>query len=720
MLASLLRTGLACVVTSLCAQTTICAQGEGSVGSNGLEPKISITSRTVGSPTEIRITGLVPQPGTSSLQLILSSNAGHVDLTPFGLPGAALGLDISGFSNANFTPLVIVPPSGQATFPFTPPLPLQGQTVYLQAVAFDPAAATAGIALSEARALTFGTGVRTTISSSGASPSNQALFRFFDDGAHVGPVLPALSGIEILDASLTATHDSLPTAADRPARDDTDVNRPRIVLADGSSLYRYRNALGRHGLFVISDGGREFHSIVEVAGVIEPCMAASPFEPFVAVTAPGAGPEFSGAELLLLRVDGENIAGTNRPVHPIVFSGATNGFEAETLSLTFLQGALICSDGTTLVRIPTDLSAPPAIVQLPPSGGIVPIDIDEEIAWSEDGSTAAFTAGATNVSRDVYVLQATGGIINLTQDAGDYDGVSYADIAEGGRLALSPDGSRIAYVKKETWGDLYVRDTTVGSPVFNLTDIASFGESLESEAAVQFASATAVMFTNGTEPETLDLYVGMVPLGGGIASVVNLTASSGFTSPPFGQGANLTLLGRSCLAGCGTVYRMNQGPGTPETVVLVPDTATPTNATVLPNVTNFVGSAGYTGGALVAVTTTSTSEVLRVEPSGSIAPAFAAAPGETVAAVIADRASSFAIAITTSGGQESLVLIPPTGPVVAVPGVQVTKLARSAAFLTSGAILISTDPSTGPVQTFHIDPSGAVVAMASPLPISFY
>lgn len=575
------------------------AQGAGLVGGNGLEPRVRVTGHAVGAPSALVVENLVPSPGTATLHIAVSPESGHLDLGPVGLPGAALGIDLTPTSGSVlWLPPFQVPASGTFSLPFVPPTSLLGTTLYVQALNMDATAPVGGVALSDAVAVTFAASAHSVVASTGPSATSQSLLRVFTGGQIQGPVLPPLDGIEIMPVQLSATHGTRPLDTSVALQDDEHPGRPRILLPHGGALYRYRLSTGEEGWFLVRDHGSRYIHFLQAAQGFAPIAAASPFEPLAAVLATNPQPAYGGARLFLLRTDGENVPGTPSPVHPVIFPSSLGTFDLDPTSLTFLDGALLMSNGASLVRLPTDLSSGPAAVSVPPSGGLPPADYDEELAWSADGTTAAFTAGQSDTQRDVYVVQATGATFNVTQSPGEYEDVSYRDMVDGGRLALAPDASRVAYVKSVAGSkELFVQDLTSIIPTAQLTSNSFFENTIDEELGIFMAGAETVSFHAGVTGLNQDVYAAAVPLSG-VTTVANLTATSGVLVPPYQVGSTLQARDMARLPGGGMAYVMDTGPGTPVTLALSREDG---SSQVVTTSAPLVAAAPVQGAGLLAV-----------------------------------------------------------------------------------------------------------------------
>lgn len=630
------------------------AQGAGLVGSNGLEPRVRVTGWTVGQPSVLVVDRLVPSTGPN-LVIGVSPVSGHVDLTPFGAPGGALGFPLS--PPPTLLPFRPVPASGSVALTFTVHPSVIGATFYLQAGQLDPLAPVGGLGLSDTEVLTFGGTDERVIASMGVGPSSQDLGVFFADGSATGPVLPDLVSVEILDVTLAAVGDTLPLDGSRPYRDASVPGRVAIRFPSGRALYHYRDGSGRFGFFVVDELAVRLERLIDapaVAGAdpFDQIIAVSPFEPMIAVIGEGV------PGVLLIRVDGENQPGSASPVRAVTFAGTLAGFEPQEESLTFAQGALFCTDGVQVARVPM-VGAPQEVV-LPPSGGLVPGEVDDEFAWSADGSAVAFTAGVSPALRDVYVVDAGGVASNVTQAPGAYEEVGHGDLADGGRLALAPDGSRIAYVKEIAGSpEVFVQDAVPTGVQTHVTPNNVFVSTIDQEVTIHFYNPDKLTLAAGSATNDHDVYE--VSLTG--LSVTNLTVTGNGTQP-FGPGA-LSGADFGAVAGGGAAYVMEDGAGARRLMLLDPNG----QPSLAPTTTSAAVSGSPSGGgALLALSSASGASIHRVVPGTG--PVLVASPQESVRAVIGHPTTGDAVAMLTQVNAEGLLLLPSLGTPVVGPTAQ--------------------------------------------------
>ena len=675
-------------------------QGAGLITGQGLEPRVRVPVRRVGLPSEVRVDRLVP---SAPVIVAMGTTTAAVPLAAVGHPGGVVGIDLP---SAILTPPMPADTLGTLRIPFVAPPSFVGSTYYVQVAQGDPTAPAGGLALSDVEVVTLATTENRVVTSSGPQVSLQSLATRFADGSATEPVLPDMSNITFLDVTLGAVMDTMALDGTRPWRDVSVPGRPCIRFADGSSLYHYGRATG-HGFFLIRQAGQRFVHLVEVPlmngqSPFQPWIAASPFEPLVAVLTDDPLPG-SGTSLFLFRVDGENHPGTASPVRRIAWTGTLAGFDASEESLTFLDGALLLTDESQVVRVSTAPGSLPTIVPLPASGGVLPIHVEDEFAWSADGSRAALIAGASRCVNDVYVVGATGLATNVTRSPGAHLNLGYQDLLDGGRLALSRDGSRLAFIR-EVFGspEVFVQGITPPMPAVQITTNNIFVSTIDQEVTVHFyVSADTLTFSAGSAVDDHDTYRAVVQSSA--AQVQNLT-QTGTPTMPFGAG---TLHNQefAALASGGTVH-VQQDTTTFDSRLLQLDPA----AQPVTSVTGIVGavcSAPAGGDALIGFRTSGPTQVHRLTSTGST-PLFSTSG--IVRSIVPDQLSGDAALFLEQGGVHRLVLLPTgTAPVFGPTG---TGPFRGACRFADGSWLVAATQTPGSSHFLRVDPLGGSASLS--------
>lgn len=623
-------------------------QGAGVVGATGVEPRVRVAGRTAGAPATLLIDRLVAS-SAPNVTVAVSPATAHVPLTAFGAPQAVVGIDLS---LATQLPALTVPASGQIQLAFTVPASWIGSTFHVQVIQVDTGAPS-GFALSDVETVTFGATDDRIVASMGASTSTQDLAVVFADGSAVGPLATDLQGVEILDVDLAAVGNTLPLDGTVPWLDRSVPGRTAVRLPSGARIYHFRDATGQYGFMLVDPDGRRAEVLVRapaIAGAppFSPTIAVSPFEPLAAIMAEGPVAGLSGGPVFILRTDGENHAGSPRPVLGIPFSGPLAGYDPKEKSMTFLDGALLLSDRVTLVRVPTTTLTPQTIT-LPPSGGQTPTEVDDEIAWAADGLSAALTAGSSETSRDVYVVTAAGAATNVTQSPGSYEEAGHGDVLDGGRLALSADGARVAFVKEVAQSpELFVKPVAGGAAV-HLTDNATFVSTIDQEVTIHFYASADVSFTAGGATNDHDVYKAQAANG----TVTNLTLTGAATQPfPVGT---LTPTGFARGPGGSALYTLQAQSG--QTSVVLNDTL----GAPLLNMTGIDSMASLPGGpaSFVVVSTSGATTVHRLDATLATMGTITG----TAARPLAARSTSTLVATQETTGERLWLFDATAGPI---------------------------------------------------------
>jgi len=283
--------------------------------------------------------------------------------------------------------------------------------------------------------------------------------------------------------------------------------------------------------------------------------------------------------------------------------------------------------------------------------------MDDEFACAADGSALAFTAGASGLMRDVYLVSSAPGAsaLNLTHSPGSYEEVGYRDLTDGGRLALAPDGSRIAYVKEIAASpEVFVMDATPGAPTTHLTPDSIFVSTIDQEVVIHFFDPDKLAFSAGTTGTTHDVY--NVQLNSGNTTNVSLTGSP---VTPFTEGG-LRVSSFATSTANGVVYVMENPSGARRPIALAANGAVllDLGATATEVILSPAGSS-----TLLAANSATGTTLHRLTASGSSAMPQASGP---VVSMTADPSGDGVAVVATSAGQQ-LQMLPGAGGVVAGP-----------------------------------------------------
>lgn len=510
------------------------------------------------------------------------------------------------------------------------------------------------------------------------------------------PVAAPVSGLEILPLEL----------AGRTERDSLDATRPqlaadppRLVLPSGAIVVAYRRSAGSiYGYLAISRTG-ESRVLLE-----QPALAgASPFLPTV-----GAAP--SGSHLALATTPA---AGGDLWLAPVAAGAAANltpgaPIAFDDTSLTFANQALFATAGEAAVYRAPLPAGPAQSLVLPPSAGAAPAYVSPEIAVSRDGSTIAFLAGLEKKKTDLYVGDAAGLVWNRTQSQARHEAPGYLpDEILGPNLALSEDGSRVAYLRRLDESELFVADTAPSAAGLGtqLTSNAQFQESIGTGITLGFRRS-AVGFGFGGVTATFDFFQASTAT----APVLTNLTLTGSTAMPFQDIATIVPAHAWRLPGSGALLVVDGGaaPG-----LRVADPANPNNTVVAaaPALLGPAARAGRVpfvapaaGGAALYVAKGASSgagvQLVHALGSQGTATRLAASPSSSYAA----------IALAGNGAEVRLVNLAMGGySTRRYPGAQVTglaldglghakvaiaagSLAHAEVLAPSGAVLLSTAP----------------------------
>ncbi|HKB16119.1 MAG TPA: hypothetical protein VKF62_08635, partial [Planctomycetota bacterium] len=329
----------------------------------------------------------------------------------------------------------------------------------------------------------------------GDEEDDLGIYVVYEDGSALPFPASGQTDFSLLPVDLAGRVDLLRFDASRPRRAVTDDGLARILLPGGTSVFHYRRG-GVYGFLAVGPDAMP-RILIELPATGVPFFP-DPFLRTVAGSTDGtrlavATRTQAGGDIWLLSIDGSLF-----PDGTTAFNaGGTGVLEVDARSLTFAAGYLLFTvGGDEVYRAPSDGTGPATLLPLPPSGGSVPDKVVREIAVSEDGSTLAFVAGEDDEERDIYVLAPPSGTpANLTQDPGEYLGPGYQPVfAHGPTLALSPDGSTIAYLKEvDGEEELFVRPTAGGPPV-HVTPDPIFEPYIDSVVVITIGYANEVEF----------------------------------------------------------------------------------------------------------------------------------------------------------------------------------------------------------------------------------
>ena len=346
-----------------------------------------------------------------------------------------------------------------------------------------------------------------------------------------------LSGVRLLPIDHSLRSNLTELLPDRPRRKRDVPNASRLVLPAGrGSLYRYERP---HG------GGVAFgYFLVEASGVVTGLLerdgtgTLGDVDPFV----PRVGVAPDGAALLVATT----VAAGGDLLEVDVATGAVVDRTASLAPEAFADGGLalqaswgIAVSDTGVWRFDRTVGAEAGAVALPDA----PAWIAPDLAVAEGGGFAAVIAGTGPTAAHAYVLAPTGAAVRATAAPAYLARVGYLpEDAYGPYLAVSPDGTRCAYVTerlvpddpREAW---VVRVDAPGVDE-QITKDGVYEDTLDEVGLIGFLKGPVVTYAVGEVDDVLlggmdgiDLYQATLPAVGG-PDIVNLT-QTGTTQPPF-------------------------------------------------------------------------------------------------------------------------------------------------------------------------------------------
>lgn len=280
--------------------------------------------------------------------------------------------------------------------------------------------------------------------------------------------------------------------------------------------------------------------------------ATSPWEIEVAVSndqsmlAAVFDPTSGSDQIFVMKLDGTTFPGGASIVDVTPATAPTTIAEE---SIRIVNGNCYFIDGTSsgfLYRADLGAPGPAAIVPLPLLGvGLPALTADGELYFHAASQSIFFQGGATSTTEDIFVISNIGAGSETIVNASNFPTATqielFGDAYDGidGRVAVSPDGSRVAFVVQttSTHEDVYWTTTDGLSSAQNLTPDASFDSALDTTLDLNFATNGGVFFFYGTSSSLTDLY--HADISGPAPVYTNVTATSGSTTVPFASGGDI-------------------------------------------------------------------------------------------------------------------------------------------------------------------------------------
>lgn len=166
-----------------------------------------------------------------------------------------------------------------------------------------------------------------------------------------------------------------------------------------------------------------------------------------------------------------------------------------------------------------------------------------DLVFSADRSTAAFLFGEDEKKAHVCVVNASGPFRQVSAQAMEIRGAGYLPEVQGGpTMALSSDGSYVAWRNEESSREVFVRETGSGTRPgdIHVSGDGTLESTLNDTGVLAFFDASSLLFAAGREGsegvQRADLFRIDLTRGSSSFAVTNLTRTSGQSQPPFDYG----------------------------------------------------------------------------------------------------------------------------------------------------------------------------------------
>lgn len=352
------------------------------------------------------------------------------------------------------------------------------------------------------------------------------------DGSKAPKAVAGFSGlIDFGSLLLSGLGEQIAIDSGRPRVEEL-VDFSRVVLPGtaGSLYYFHRTLTASSGILQIESVSGTLRILHEVPGlysdVLGPHLAIDAAVKRAAVVAPGA-------RVAVMRLDGMSFP-SGKAAH--VFDPPADVTQLESGSLTLAGGAVYVvgrRQNGTLVLLRGELTAP-TLTAVPLGGTTEPSYLAPDITLSADGSTLLLRAGPDFSKLDIYrVVPSSGQVLRVTQ-------VETAIAARGerfggaeARLAISPQGSRVAYAVRDGSEKLYLQSTDgAGQPVELTAEPTFAAGGISALYNVVFIDEDRLLLMGGVGSFQLDLYHYDASSG----LLTNLTGVGSTTKPFDGMG----------------------------------------------------------------------------------------------------------------------------------------------------------------------------------------
>jgi hypothetical protein len=345
----------------------------------------------------------------------------------------------------------------------------------------------------------------------------------------------ALQDIQLLALEVvgrTRLNELLPGATRRNA----DIpGAARLILPnERGSLYHYRRAepggAATFGYFFV-DGSGEARSVFELpgtgaTGTVDPFLARLAVGPSGSVLLVATTVE-AGGDLWEIYLSNANAVNRTSNLAPLAFKRGG-------LALLGTFGVGVADQG--VFRFERGLSARASAVRIPrvvPAFGL-------DVVTSADQSTVAFLAGDTSNRLHVFTCRRTGDAVQASDTAMRIPGAGFLpDERSGPHLALSTDGSWVAWRRDSSSAEVYARETRPGTrPDLHVSADAHFEDTLNDTGVIAFFDPDSFVMVAGRDDDgdisKSDLFAVDLTTSGPTAR--NVSRTSGDLTPPFDYG----------------------------------------------------------------------------------------------------------------------------------------------------------------------------------------
>ncbi len=287
-----------------------------------------------------------------------------------------------------------------------------------------------------------------------------------DEADPTATPLTAMSGLEIIDSEITNRTAQQALRADRPRR-VVHLGLTRIELPGNGRLLRYRRAQGtRFGVLWIDARGGPI-VLIELPGT-GASQTGDPFADRFGVANDGLHAAFVTATgaLYLVRIDGQSYASTGMPGRPLAVADVDPLSVCVGSTHVFFQ----TEDGRVWRCAVADGGVPEDVT--PPTNAGE--RLEGSMAPSGDGSAVVFLLGPVD-SYTLWLLGTTGPAVALPPAPSKYEEPGYLpETANGPRLLLNEDATRLMYVDATRREEVYLLDTTGATPTTHITSDPNF------------------------------------------------------------------------------------------------------------------------------------------------------------------------------------------------------------------------------------------------------